>query len=282
MKNRNKKQPSPELVAQKIAKTPSPNFPLYLDEELQFMKQHSPPQDRRVSIEKVNQAWLVRFLPVGLGERNLWFVRLAQHSMNKQTIRCPKCVSLDFGGDPSAECPVCEMAELLNAQDNEAVSKYGLKLKVNLSYLTYCLVYQINPGRGEIREMPESEILKPWEFVHNTDTFIELMDYLRRGTTAARPFSVLDLENGNDFWATRTTKGISLDRQDPGPVFATRDSLLQQKLDQLPGAIPPPKNKTRYEQKIDQVWSAITQPRIWIPTLKELESFARKAEAAAK
>lgn len=225
------------------------------------MEQHSLPQDRCVSIEKVNQAWLVRFLPVGMGERNLWYVRLGQHWMNKQPIYCPKCVGFDFGGNPNAECPVCEMAALLNAQDNEAVSKYGLKLKVNLSYLTHCLVYQIDPGRGETQEMTEREVLKPWEFHHDTGTFIELMDYFRRGTTASRPFSVLDLEKGNDFWATRTTEGTRLARQDPGPVFDLSDP--------------------NYGQKIDQVWSAITQPRIRIPSLQELDAFARKAEAAA-
>ena len=261
MKKHNKKQPSPELVAQKTVKTPSLDFLAYLHEEMMFIEQHAPSTDRRVNIEKVNQAWLVRFLPVGLGERNLWYVRLGQHWMNKQPIYCPKCVSTDFGGDANAECPVCEMAELLNAEDNEAVSNYGFRLKANLTYLTYCLVYQIDPGRGETQEMPESEVLKPWAFHHDTSTFTELVDYFRRGTTASRPFSVLDLEKGNDFWATRTTEGTRLDRQDPGPVFDLADPA--------------------YKQKIDQVWSAITLPRIKIPTLKELDMFARKAEAAA-
>ena len=232
-----------------------------LAEERQFSEQHQKNKVRRVKIEKVNQAWLVRFLPVGLGERNLWFVRLGQHWMNRQPIICPKCVSQDFGGDPNAECPVCEMAELLNAEDNEAVSNYGYKLKASLTYLTHCLVYQIDPGRGEVQEMSEDEVLKPYEFQHYRSSFEELMDYFRRGVTASRPFSVLDLEKGNDFWATRTTKGTRLDRQDPGPVFDLSDP--------------------NYEQKIDRVWAAISQPRIKIPSLKELDTFARKAEAAA-
>jgi hypothetical protein len=244
-----------------MSKEMSPNLLSYLEEERQFQEQHQKNKVRRVKIEKVNQAWLVRFLPVGLGERNLWFVRLGQHWMNRQPIFCPKCLSQDFGGDPNAECPVCEMAELLNAEDNEAVSNYGFRLKANLTYLTYCLVYQIDPGRGETQTLPESEVLKPWEFQHYKSSFDELMDYFRRGTTANRPFSVLDLEKGNDFWATRTTKGTRLDRQDPAPIFDLADP--------------------NYEQKIDQIWSAITQPRIKIPTLKELETFARKAEAAA-
>ena len=234
---------------------------VYLDEENAFMERFSP-QPRTVTIEWVSQAWLVRFLPVGLGERNLWFARMGQHWMNKQPIICPKCVSPDFGGDPNAECPVCYVAELLNATDNEALSKFGLKLKANLNYLTHCLVYQIDTGRGEIQEMSKNEILKPWEFHLDTRTFTKLMDYFRRGVATSRPFSVLDLEKGNDFWATRTTKGTRLDRQDPGPVFGLSDP--------------------NYEQKIDQIWSAIAQPRVKIPTLKELETFARKAVVAAR
>jgi hypothetical protein len=244
-----------------MSKEMSPNMLAALAEERQFQEAHQKNKVRRVKIEKVNQAWLVRFLPVGLGERSLWFVRLGQHWMNKQPIFCPKCVSQDFGGDPNAECPVCNMAELLNAEDDEAVSNYGFRLKANLTYLTYCLVYQIDPGRGETQEMPESEVLKPWEFQHYKSSFDELMDYFRRGVTASRPFSVLDLEKGNDFWATRTTKGTRLDRLDPGPIFDLADA--------------------NYEQKLDQVWGAITQPRIKLPTLKELETFACKAEAAA-
>lgn len=244
-----------------MSKEMSPNFLAYLDEERQFQETHQKNKVRRVKIEKVNQAWLVRFLPVGLGSRNLWYARMGQHWMNKQPIFCPRCVSPDFGGDPNADCPVCQIADVLNAEDNDEISTFGFKLRANLTYLTYCLVYQIDPGRGEVQEMPDSEIMKPWEFQHYKSSFDELMDYFRRGTTASRPYSVLDLEKGNDFWATRTTKGTRLDRQDPGPIFALDDP--------------------QYEAKLDQIFNQISQPKIKIPTQKELEVFARKAEAAA-
>lgn len=239
----------------------SPNVLAALEEERQFSDNHQKSKARRVKIEKVNQAWLVRFLPVGLGERNLWYLRLGQHWANKRPIFCPRCVSPDLGGDPNAECPVCEMAKNLNASEDEAISSYGFKLKANLTYLTYCLVYQIDTGHGETQEMPESEVLKPWEFQHYKSSFDELMDYYRRGVTDSRPFSVMDLEKGNDFWATRTVKGTRLDRQDPSPIFDLADP--------------------RYDAKIAEAWGAITPLNIKMPTLKDLSIFAHKAEDAA-
>lgn len=239
----------------------SPNFLAYLDEERQFQDAHQKGKVRRVKFERPNEAWLVRFLPVGLGERNLWYVRQGQHWLNKVPIGCPQCVSPDFGGDPNAPCQVCELAEALNAENDDAVSTFGFRLRTNITYLTYCLVYEIDPGRGESQVMSEADIMKPWEFQHYKSSFDELINYFRRGVTAKRPYSVLDLERGNDFWAVKTTKGVRLDRQEPGPIIATDDPV--------------------YEAKLDQIFAAISQPRIKIPTAKELETFARKAEAAA-
>jgi hypothetical protein len=244
-----------------MSKEMSPNFLAYLDAERQFQDTHQQNKTRRVKFEKVNEAWLVRFLPVGLGERNLWFVRNGQHWLNKVPIVCPQCVSPDFGGSEDAPCPVCELAEALNAESDDFVSTFGFKLRANITYLTYCLVYEIDPGRGDTQVMSESEILKPWEFQHYKSSFDELINYFRRGVTPKRPYSVLDLERGNDFWALKTTKGVRLDRQEPAPIFDADDAAR--------------------EAKIDQIFNSITQPKIKIPTLKELETFARKAEAAA-
>jgi hypothetical protein len=235
------------------------NYIASLDEERQIIQRQSLPTPREVNIEKVNQAWLVRFLPVGLGSRNLWYVRLAQHRIYDQAITCPRYASPDFGGGPNAQCPVCELSDTLQAQLNEERSIFGFELRANFTYLTYCLVYQIDPGRGETEKMPEAEIIKPWRFRHATSSFLELIDYFLRGVNNARPYSFLDLERGNDFWATRTTKGIHLERQDPAPIF---------------------EKDANYEAKLDAIFNAITQPKIDIPTLGELEAFATNANAA--
>lgn len=238
----------------------NPDMLAMLEAERQFSEAHSKSKVRRVKIEKPGQAWLVRFLPVGLGKANAWYVRQGQHWLNKSPIVCPRCVSADFGGNDQAQCPVCELADALNNEDNDEVSKFGFKLRANLTYLTYCLVYQIDPGRGEIQEMEMAEILKPWEFQHYQSSFDELVDYFRRGRTEERPLSVLDEQLGNDFWATKGKKGIRLDRQDPAPLLHMDD---------------------HFEANLDKIYDQLQQPRIKLPTLKDLETFARKAEAAA-
>ena len=238
----------------------NPDMLAFLDAERQFTEMRGGGKVRRVKIEKVNQAWLVRFLPVALGESGLFFVRQGQHWYNKIPIVCPRNVSPDFGGDENAECVVCDLADRLNAEDHEEVSTFGFKLRVNPVWLTYCLVFQIDPGRGEVQDMLPAEYMRPWEFVMYKGTFDELSDYFRRGKTATRELSVLDPKKGNDFWATKTTKGIRLDRQDPGPMFELGPT---------------------FEKQLNQVLSAVQEPKIIIPTAKQLETYARKAEAAA-
>lgn len=236
------------------------NLRAYLDESRQHRETHSKSRGRRVKIEKVGHAWLVRFLPVQLGKRGLFFVQQGQHWLNKQPIFCPRWVATDFGGDPDAECPVCALADELNDMENEELSKFGFRLRANITYLTYCLVFQIDRGRGEAEEMPASEIVKPWEFQHYSSSFDELHDYFKRGQTSKRPWSVLDLAAGNDFWATKTKKGTRLDRQDPGPILEM---------------------DATFEKTMDTIFQQIAKPRIEIPTLKQLEIFARKSEGAA-
>jgi len=250
-----------EQPCQEVQGRLAPNFLAYLDVEMQFIHARNFHSVRRVNFERVNEAWLVRFLPVGLGAGNLWFVRNGQHWLNQASIVCPQCVSPDFGGDPNAPCPVCELAQALKAQNDDGVRTFGFNLRARITYLTYCLVYEIDPGRGDTQLMSESEILKPWEFQLDTTGFVDLAHYFRRGVTPKRPYSILDLENGNDFWATMTTKGVRLDRQEPAPILDSAGEA--------------------HEAKIAQMFSAITQPKMKVPTLKELEAFAQEAEAAS-
>jgi hypothetical protein len=238
----------------------APDMLAYLEQERQYSEARSGTRIRRVKIEKPGQAWLVRFLPVSLGKSGVFFVRNAQHWYKKTPITCPRNVSPDFGGDPDAPCPVCEVADELNAEQHEEISNFGWRLRANATWLTYCLVFQIDPGRGEPQELPLAEVLKPWEFAHYKSTFDELCDYYRRGRTKDRPLSVLDLEHGNDFWATKTKKGIRLDRGDQAPVFELGPN---------------------FDKYLDVVFAAITEPTIKIPTQKDLETYARKAKAAA-
>ncbi len=239
----------------------NPDVLAYLEEERRFNETRGGSRIRRVKIEKPGQAWLVRFLPVALGQSGLFYVRDGKHWVHKTPITCPRSLSTDFGGDPQAFCPVCDLAETLNAEDHEEVSKFGYRLRANVTYITYCVVFEIDLGRGDNQVMSQNEILRPWEFVHYQGSFDELTNYFKRGKTAQRPWSVLDLKKGNDFWATKVKgKGIRLERNDPGPIL-TLDA--------------------NFDKYVGQIMAAIHEPKLSVPTEKQLETFARKAEAAA-
>jgi hypothetical protein len=210
----------------------------------------------RVKPEEVGDAWLVRFLPVGLGKKQRWFIRQAKHWFKKSPIACPRHMADDFGGDPDAACPVCDLSKELRDDTEDEISKIGFEIRPNLTYTVYCIVIQIQKRRQEAKELTGEELLIPWEFQMYPQTFEELRDYFRRGVSSNRPLSVLDLERGNDFWATKTKKGIRLDKDDPGPAFG--------------------KNVT--EDEIETIFSSIKEPRIKIPSLKEMNTFARKVE----
>ena len=231
----------------------------YLNDESSFIESHSITKARQVRFNKLNEAWLVRFLPVSIQGR--WFARHGLHGLQQTSITCPRWVSPDFGGDPDAECPVCELALSLSANQNKAVSESGQNLCAKLRHITYCLVFKIDPGLGEMQEQPQSEILKPWVFEHDQTSFVQLMDYFRRGAGEKRPNSVLDLERGNDFWATKTKKGICLDRQDASSALNFG----------LPGC----------NADLDRIINSITQPAIKVPTREEMKGFALSAESAA-
>jgi hypothetical protein len=228
----------------------------FLSEEERHSESLSGTKALRVKPEEVGDAWLVRFLPVGLGKKQRWFIRQAKHWFKKSPATCPRHTADDFGGDEKAPCPVCDLSKELRDDTDDEISKLGFDIRPNVTYTVYCIVIKIQKRRQEAKEFIGEELLIPWEFQMYAQTFDELRDYFRRGVSAKRPLSILDLEHGNDFWATKTKKGIRLDKDDPGPAF----------------------DKNVTEEEIDEVFSSIKEPRIKIPSLKELNAFARKVE----
>jgi hypothetical protein len=63
------------------------------------------------------EAWLIRFLPVVLGETKRFYARIARHWRNKRQIICPRLTEPGFGGNVEEYCPVCRVA----AQQNDTV-----------------------------------------------------------------------------------------------------------------------------------------------------------------
>jgi hypothetical protein len=224
-----------------------------LRDEEQFAKDHSRAK-RVVKVER-GQCWTVRFLPAKLGESGLWFARIARHWLNKKPIICPVDTAEQFGGNKKAHCPCCEASNRLNDSTDETISKFGYDCRANCQWLTYCLVLD-----KDGQPVAGNELLLPHEFWHYSTSWTQLLQFFKNGMKR-NPLSVLDYETGNDFVVSKTNKGLMLDKQDGAPIFDAEEPKF-----------------TRYIQKIE---SAIKQPKVKIPTEKELELFAAKIEEEA-
>lgn len=209
---------------------------------------------RVIKLEKGQNA-IVRFLPSKFGPDGLWFARIAKHWVNKQPIVCKRNTAEDFGGDPECECPVCILADQLNESSDEVISDLGYKSKANGQYLTYCILWEKNGS-----QMAMGEVLNPYEFWHYRTSFEELKGFYIAGGRKT-PDSVLDYKYGNDFSVNKTGKGIRLDKLDTSPIFDLKDP--------------------KYAEYIKKLEALMKEPKVIIPTEKQLEMYAHKLQAAA-
>jgi hypothetical protein len=193
---------------------------------------------RRIKIE-AGHTWNIRLLPVQVGPDRMPFVKIAQHWVNKTPVYCPRFTPKAFGGDPNAPCPLCEAAADLDGSPDDFVNKLAYKTKCTLRYRTWSLVFDTEDAKGNIDEMPMSEILNPWEFDMSPSTWDDFKKFQKwaasRGVKAGETpseYGIMDLETGTNLLATKGNKGTTLERIDsgPGPIFevtgATWDEYL--------------------------------------------------------
>jgi hypothetical protein len=230
-----------------------PEIQASYDIETQFLQSQTRGA-RRVKMER-GRTWMIRFIPAKLGPKGTWYARIARHWLSMKPIICPRYTSPDFGGDPEAYCPCCEISEILNDSADEAIAKFGFAARSSPQWLTFCIVWDKDGV-----EQPTSEIMVPYEFQHYKNTFEELMGFFRAGQRRC-PLSVLDYKLGNDFAVTRTGKGMRLDKQDSAPIFDPSDA--------------------NFKAYIEKIEAAIKLPKIKIPTGEELQAFSHKIEEAS-
>ena len=166
------------------------------DYESQFM-QSQQKGNRRVKMER-GKMWVIRFLPAKLGPQKTWFARIARHWLSMKPIVCPRYTSPDFGGDPEAYCPCCEVASVINESPDPEISKFGYQAQGNPQWLTFCVAFEKDGAEQSLRE-----ILIPYEFTHYKSTFEELMAFYKAGLRRS-PESIFDYKLGNDFVVTKT------------------------------------------------------------------------------
>lgn len=222
---------------------------------------------RRVKIDE-NHTWRLRLLPVEMGKDKEPFVDIAQHWWNKQPIYCPRHTTPAWGGDPEYPCPVCELSERLRESGDDRINSIGFLTRVNLKVRGWCVVFDMEDARGNVDDMPISEILNPYEFEMYKGTwecFAKFQKWAlsgRRGGKEPSPLGVLDLDNGCDFLATQGKKGISLDKCDPSPIF--------------------PLNDPNFDIYIEKIWKRIPRPKIGLPSERQLLEVSLKIEEYAE
>lgn len=222
--------------------------------------------ERRVKID-MNDTWMIRFLPVQMGKEKQFYVRLAQHWWNKSPIYCPRHLPVSWGGDPDFQCPVCAVAERLQESNSEDLRDLGYAARVQLRRKMWCIVYDKEDSRGRVDEQPIEEILNPYSFEMSKTTwqdFKKLQGWAinRRRDNTGSDLGLLDLETGCNLLASHTSKGIRLDKHEPGPIFDLKSP--------------------EYQDYIDQIFERIRTPNIIIPKENQLIQLALKIEEASE
>lgn len=211
-------------------------------------------QARRVKIEK-GRMWRVRFLPARMGASETWYARIAKHWLGKNGIVCAAHTHPDYGGDPDAYCPCCEVAKGLNDSRNEEESKYGYRAMSTAQWLTYCCVFEKDGNEEGL-----NEVLSPYEFNHYKSSWESLRAFYMAGASRSAD-SILDYMTGNDFVVSKTSKGMQLDKQDSMPIFDEADP--------------------KFDEWIAKVEEGLKTPKVVIPTEDALNVFATKIEEGA-
>jgi hypothetical protein len=237
----------------------SPNILDGLDYEHQFIQRTSGSQRRVVKLNR-GDSWLLRFLPATLGPNARWYARIAKHWVNMRAIICPRHTEEAFGGHPEAYCSVCELAEHLNSERHEEVSKFGFKLRANANWVTYCAVFEKATQGGQSQPMALPEVLQPYEFAHYKTSWEELIGFVKAGQRRCEK-SVFDFEKGNDFHVSKTNKGLRLDKQDSGPIFDLNDP--------------------NFDANCQKLLAACKDPVVKIPDEQAMDTFADKAQEEA-
>ena len=188
---------------------------------------------KKVKIEE-NDSWLIRYIPFEFGRKKSFFLRVANHWIMKKPHFCPRHSSEEVGGSPDAPCAICDVSSDMDSSSNQAIRKAGFRASATQQWLMYCWVFERDLAKkGEIELVEDAnERWTPWEYWHNKWGFEEFLAIYRKcALRQHNPINVLDVLNGCNFWARSTQKGISLHREDSGPIAEASDEEIQAILD---------------------------------------------------
>lgn|SRR5574343_11596 len=238
----------------------TPDILATLDEEQSFMKSSGRQRTERIRVPK-NHSWLLRFLPAQLGPRKLFFARIASHWHNKRPTLCVCQTSKDFGGNPEARCPLCELSDELNANGSKKVSEAGYRLRAVPQWMVYALVFKKDDGDNEPEDIRGDERWKVQEFWMTKPTFEIFYGMYKKGLNRCTN-SILDWESGNDIWVTANSQGrLALDREDPAPITSMKDM-------------------DKFDKIIKRITAQIRQPDVRVPDEDQIYELCDKIKEA--
>ena len=234
-----------------------------IDDESKYVKSRTT-TFRRVKLEK-GESWLVRFLPYAMGEKKMFYARIAQHWYGNKPYVCPRETAAEWGGDADYSCPVCNLAEDLESRGlSDGDMKIVRGFATRPSWNAWVLVYQKDTGKGDPEMISGSDMWEPYEYNMSSTAFDELTTILKRSTrggrnAAANPLGILDLENGTDIWVTRkqTSYALAADPDGPAPFVSDVDDA-------------------EWDRIIAHIWKKCHDPKVTIPSNEELDALARK------
>jgi hypothetical protein len=219
-----------------------PEFLAALDEERNVVSSFGH-NVRRLRIDR-GCSVTVRFLPVKLGSKGLFYARIYNHWIGKRPYFCAEKTSVDFGGT-GEPCAICRETTKLNESKDRNMSSVGFKSGANPQWVTFCLVYERENASGDIVKVRGDELWKAWEFPLARNTFDDLLSMYRRGLKSRsgkiNPDSIFDLYDGCDIIVRAKQRDIALEKLDPQPIMSTADP-------------------EKFQAVVNAIWSTITPP----------------------
>jgi len=238
-----------------------------LEEEGDYIKSTSKPKDRYVKLARGESA-LLRFLPVEMGPRKLFYARIAQHWVPNGAYRksyfCVKNSHPDWGGDPNATCELCDISEAMNSSKNDQLRNYGWRSMGTPQWLMYCLQLELDKGEDRPIIAKGDDRWYAMKFWHNKSSFDDFMDDYKRGLSRCDD-SVLSLTEGNEYIARNGKKGLILKKQDSSPLVHNDDP-----------------DSSKLNAAIDRIWATIRLPEFRVLTPDDMEEAVLKLEDGAR
>jgi hypothetical protein len=231
-----------------------------LEEERTFMEESGYNRLDRLKLKKGDTV-RARFLPVEMGTKKTWYMRIARYWIGGKPYLAPRQTSIHAGGDPTAPDPIGDLLEKIMKTKSTAIKSVVEKCRAEPQWLTYCLVSEMD-SNGQKHEFTGKRLLRPYEHMMYRASFGELIKIYER-TREKRKVSLVDLEEGAWIWMDRPNKGSTKFQRDELEPFISGLSA------------------TEFRAACDQVLAQVPELKLEWPSDEKIEEACVKLESMA-